>query len=295
MQTLMVSIIDRGEKNMSSKILDIIDNRASCRSFLEKEIPEEIMNQLLDVACKSPSSGGFQTYSIIKVTQKEKKEQLVKLCRNQKFIERAPVNLIFCIDFRRVKMINEVEPTPCIETDSFMNFWMGLIDAAVSAQTLCLAAEAFGLKTVYIGNIVNTVDKVTELLSIPQYVCPAIMVTIGYPKIVRKPPLRYDRNILIHKEEYKDIDIGVLMKAHKNKYGNQKIKAKESLIEKIYNIAHTYHGKEYAEKCKKYILDKGYISTYQYWFGCYYIDEEGFLDAQGYKEFMKKQGFNWLE
>lgn len=283
------------EDNMSNNIFNIIDNRATCRSFMEKEIPEEIMNQLLDAACKSPSSGGFQTYSIIKVTKKEKKQQLVKLCRNQKFIEKAPVSLIFCIDFRRVKRIIEVEPSPCIETDSFMNFWMGLIDASISAQTLCLAAEAFGLKSVYIGNMVNTVDKVAELFNIPQYVCPAIMVTLGYSTSVPKLTLKYDKSILVHEEEYKDMDIDILMKAYKEKDGNQKIKATEKLVEKVYNTAKAYHSAEYAEKCKRYIQDKGIVSTYQYWFGCYYLEEEGFLNMQGYKEFMKKQGFNWLE
>jgi len=280
---------------MSNDIIDIINNRATCRSYIEKEIPEEIMNQLLDAACKSPSSGGFQTYSIIKVTKKEKKEQLVKLCRNQKFIEKAPVSLIFCIDFRRVKRINEIEPAPCIETDTFMNFWMGLIDAAISAQTLCLAAEAFGLKTVYIGNIINMIDEAAKLLNIPEYVCPAVMVTIGYPTKTPSPTLRYDKSVLIHEEEYRDIDIDMLMKAYKEKDGSQKIKATERLVERIYNTAKAYHGVEHAEKCKQYILDKGIISTYQYWFGCYYLEEEGFLSMQGYKEFMKRQGFKWLE
>ncbi len=280
---------------MNNDIINIIDSRATCRSFLEKEIPEEIMDKLLDAACKSPSSGGFQTYSIIKVTDKSKKKELVKLSRNQKFIEKAPVSLVFCIDFRRVKLINEVEPTPCIETDIFSNFWMGIIDAAVSAQTLCLAAEAFNLKSVYIGNIVNRVDKVAELLNIPQYVCPVIMVTLGYPKTTPKPSLKYDRSILVHNEEYKDPDINLLIKAYKDKDGSQCIKASEKLVEKIYNTACAYHGKEYAEKCKEYIEKKGIISTYQYWFGCYYLDEDGFLDFQGYKDFMNKQGFKWLE
>ncbi|HCJ58413.1 nitroreductase family protein [Lutispora sp.] len=279
---------------MNDNIFDIISKRATCRSFIEKEIPEEIMDKLLDAACKSPSSGGFQTYSIIKVTEKEKKKQLVQLSRNQRFIEKAPVNLVFCIDFRRVKRIIEVEPSPCIETDTFMNFWMGIIDAAISAQTLCLAAEAYGLKTVYIGNIINTVDEVAKLLNIPQYVCPVIMVTIGYPTSIPKTSLKYDKSILVHEEEYKDIDIDVLMEAYKKKDGNQKIKAAEKLVEKIYNTAKAYHGEEYAEKCKQYILEKGIVSTYQYWFGCYYLEEEGFLSMQGYKEFMKGQGFKWL-
>ncbi len=278
---------------MSHNIFTIINNRATCRAFQEKEIPAEIMDQLLDLACKSPSAGGFQTFSIIKVTEKEKKQELARLSRNQMFIARAPVNLVFCIDYRRLKRIVEAEPAPCLETDNIINFWMGIIDAAVSAQTLCLAAEAFGLKTVYIGNIINTLDRVSDLLRIPKYVCPAIMVTIGYPARVPTPPPRYDKSILIHEEEYRDISMDALMEAYRQKEGEQKKNATERLTQKVYNTAKAYHGVEYAEKCRQFILEKGYISSYQYWFGCYYLDEDIFM--QGYKEFMKRQGFNWLE
>ena len=43
------------------------------------------------------------------------------------------------------------------------------------------------------------------------------------------------------------------------------------------------------------IEQKGYISPYQYWFGCWYLDEPEFLDWDGYRSYFKNQGFNWLE
>lgn len=279
---------------MENNIIDIINNRASCRSYLEKEIPEDILNQLLDAACRAPSGGGFQAYSIIKVTDKEKKDKLVDLCRGQKFISKAPVNLIFCIDYRRIKRINEVEPCPFDLTDKFMDFWMTIIDTAVAAHTLCLAAESYGLKSVYIGNILHTVDQVSELLNIPDYVCPSIMLTLGYPKTVPKQPTKYSRDIIVHEEEYKDTDIDKLVEAYNIKNNNWKMKLQEKFINRVYETALELHGKEYAEKCKEDILNKGYISSYQYWFGCYYLDGEDFMQLDDYVKFMRKKGFNWI-
>mgnify|MGYP000995260426 CR=1 FL=1 len=163
-------------------IYDIMNNRSSCRSFTDKEVTDETLDKILNVACKAPSSGGFQTYSIIKIRNEKTKSSLARLCRNQMFIEKAPVCLVFCIDYRRIKRINEVIPAPCDLTNNFMDFWMSVLDTAICAQTLCIAAEAENLKSVYIGNILNTIDQVSNLLKLPKYVCPSIMVVLGYPK-----------------------------------------------------------------------------------------------------------------
>lgn len=279
---------------MNNEILDIINKRASCRNFLEKEIPADILNQILDAAIKAPSSSGFQDYSIIKVTNIDIKEKLVEYSRNQSFIAKAPVSLIFCIDYRRTKRINEVQSTPFNETNNFMNLWMTIIDTAISAHTLCLAAESFDLRSVYIGNILNMSDKVSELLKLPDYVLPSIMVTLGYPKNKINTSRKFGRNVLVHDEEYHDIDILTLLNEYMNKYSSWNMKPNEKFINKIHETAVKYHGLEYADICKKGILEKGYISPYQYWFGYYYLDEEGFMGFKEYQSFMEKKGYNWM-
>jgi len=280
---------------MKKEIFDIIDNRASCRSFLEKEIPPDILEQILEAAVKAPSSGGFQTYSIIKITDREKKEKLAQYSRNQRFIAKAPVSLVFCIDYRRIKRINEVQPTPFAETGSFANLWMSVIDTAICAQTLCMAAEALGLKSVYIGNILNTADKVAELLKLPDYVLPSIMVTLGYPRSPGKTSGKYGINLLVHDEEYRDMDMDGLLAEYRKKYRDWNMKPNEKNTGTLYNTADAYHGQAYAELCKKYVLEKNAVSPYQYWFGCYYLDEEGFMGFNEYRNFMEKKGFNWLK
>lgn len=280
---------------MEKGLFDIIENRASCRSFSDQEIPSDVLNRILEAAVKAPSGGGFQNYSIIKVTDREKREKLVKYSRNQKFIARAPVSLVFCIDYRRIKRINEVEPSPFAETDHFTNFWMSVIDTAICAQTACLAAEALGLKSVYIGNILNVGDKVSELLNLPDYVLPSIMVTLGYCLRNPKPSLKYDTNVLVHDEEYRDMDIGQLLGEYRKKYGDWHMKPNEKNTAKIYQTAAAWHGREYAELCRKYILERNSVSPYQFWFGCYYLEEKDFMGFTEYQAFMEKKGFRWMK
>lgn len=275
-------------------IYDIMNNRSSCRSFTDKDVNDETLNKILNVACNAPSSGGFQNYSIIKIRNVETKNKLASLCRNQMFIEKAPVCLVFCIDYRRIKRINEIIPAPCNQINNFMDFWMSVIDTAICAQTLCIAAEEENLKSVYIGNIINTIDQVSDLLKLPEYVCPSIMVVLGYPKHDLKLSKKYDSEVIVHNEEYKDMDMDSLLKKYKKKYDDWNMRTSNNLIDKIYDTCFNLHDKEFAEKFEEYALKNKKISPYQFWFGYYYINQKEFLNLNGYIKFMKKQGFNWI-
>ncbi len=275
-------------------IYDIINNRSSCRSFTNKEISEETLNRILNAACKAPTSGGFQNYSIIKITNEQTKGKLAKLCRNQMFIEKAPVCLVFCIDYRRIKRINEVIPAPCDLTNNFMDFWCLVLDTAISAQTLCIAAESENLQSVYIGNVINTIEEVSQLLKLPKYVCPSIMVVLGYPKNKTVLSKKYQTNVIVHDEEYKDMNIDNLVVEYDKKYEDWNMRLTNNLIEKICSTCLRNDGVEFAEKFKDYALKNNKISAYQFWFGYYYLNQEDFLDLEGYIKFMKKQGFNWI-
>lgn len=275
-------------------IYEMMNNRSSCRSFTDEEITEETLNKILNVACNAPSSGGFQNYSIIKIRNVKTKSKLAKLCRNQTFIEKAPVCLIFCIDYRRIKRINEIIPAPCDLTNSFMDFWMSVLDTAICAQTLCIAAEEENLGSVYIGNIINTIDRVSDLLKLPEYVCPSIMVVLGYPKNNSKPSKKYDSKVIVHDEGYKDMDTKSLLMEYEEKYKDWNMKTTNNLINKIYDTCFSLHGKEFAENFKEYAISKNKISPYQFWLGYYYNNNKEFLDMNGYIKLMKKQKFNWI-
>ena len=78
-----------------------------------------------------------------------------------------------------------------------------------------------------------------------------------------------------------------------NRY--QKMPARADHVEACCAMAEQLHGSQYAAQVRADIAKKGYISPYQYWFGCWYLDEPEFLDWDGYRTYFKKQGFNWLE
>lgn len=287
---------ERNEEISMSAFYDLIENRASCRAFQPDAIPEEILNRILTAGCQSPSAGGFQNISIIQVTDQEKRNQLVQFSRNQKFIGIAPVSLIFCIDYHRTKQVLREEPAPFSEADTFQNFVMGTVDASICAQTMVLAAEHEGLASCYIGNILNVANQIDQVFALPKHVCPVIMLTLGYPKFtVRRQPPKYSPQLIVHHNEYKEREDDTVYKAYRKQNNWKTFSAKPQWIEACCQRADQLHGSAYAQEVREHIMRQGKLSPYQFWYGCYYSEEPGFMSTADFFQYYKEKGFGWLE
>ncbi|MBU1469128.1 MAG: nitroreductase family protein [candidate division Zixibacteria bacterium] len=143
------------EKQYLNETIRLLHERSTCRSFEDKKIPEEVLQQILDAGIHAPTGGNLQPYSIIKVENVETSKRLGELCEQQDFIGTAPVNLIFCIDWHLLKRWAEIEYAAFTATISFRHFWISFQDTVIAAQNICIAADALGLGSVYIGSVLE--------------------------------------------------------------------------------------------------------------------------------------------
>lgn len=277
-------------------ILELMRNRCSCRNFEQRPIPDELMEELLEAAALTPSGSGFQNYSIIKVTRKETKEKLAELSMHQGFIAKAPVNLVYCVDLRRQMRLLEQIPAPCDQPDSVRSFMVLIMDALISAQTFCIAAESKGLRTVYIANLLNRMEEAAQLLKLPEYVLPLVLVCVGYPKGKGIPSPKYDWKVLVHDEEYQDLPIDALMAAHREKYRDWKMKPEPAFVQQIVSTARESGGQELEERVKEYLTHAEVLDPYQYYFGYRYLPQPEYMSGfEEYRRFFEKQGFGCLD
>ena len=279
---------------MSRDLYDLIEARGSCRSFRTDPIPDEVMARILEATAKSPSGGGFQAISIVKVTDPAKREALVPLSRGQAFLAKAPVSLVFCADYRRMEQVMKKEPAPCAETMGIHRFMSAVIDASIAAQSAVLAAQAEGLGSCYNGNILNYMDRISVLLQLPKKVFPVIMVTLGYPKGKVTQAPKYPASVLVHENTYREPSDEEAYRAYRKQNRWRKYPAREAFVEKCCTMAEKLHGVSYAEAVRKDIEAKGYLGPYQFWFGVYYEDEPGYLHNEEYEAYFKEQGFDWF-
>ncbi|MEG2300613.1 MAG: nitroreductase family protein [Acinetobacter sp.] len=74
----------------------VIQSRRSVRKFTKKEIPDEVLDDCLDLALLAPNSSNLQPWTFYVVQNPTKKKQLVKACLNQLAAKTAS-ELIVCV------------------------------------------------------------------------------------------------------------------------------------------------------------------------------------------------------
>jgi FMN reductase (NADPH) len=187
------------------EMLKILQDHRSIREFLDKQIPEDDIRNIIRSAQAAPSSSHGQSYSIISIINSEQKSKLAEYAGNQKQVENCSHFFVFCADLYRIKKIAEKQEVDMTESmDSVEMFLVATIDAALVAQNTANAAEALGLGTVYIGGLRNNPYKVSKLLKLPTRVFPLFGMCIGYPdpnKIPEKKP-RLPQEAIFYENEY---------------------------------------------------------------------------------------------
>lgn len=185
-------------------IIQSLHKRKSVRAYTGQAIPEEDVQAILEAAAQAPTAGNQQLYTILRITDPEKKHQLSISCDNQPFIEKAGLVLIFCADcLKWYKAFSEAGCSPRLPEEG--DLLLAVCDTLIAAQNAVVAAESLGIGSCYIGDILEQVETHRELLELPRYVLPAAMVVFGYPteqQLIREKPRRADMRYIVFENSY---------------------------------------------------------------------------------------------
>lgn len=183
--------------------MDFIKNRRTIRKYKQKELPNELLNQLLEEAFRASTMGNMQLYSVVVTRSSELKAKLAPAHFNQPMVTGAPVVLTFCADFNRFSKwchLRQAEPG----YDNMISFLNAATDTLLVTQNFCTLAEAHGLGICYLGTTVYNPDQIIKVLQLPKLVMPVATITVGYPD---ENPAQVDRLPLagiMHEEVYSD-------------------------------------------------------------------------------------------
>lgn len=194
--------------------IDTILKRKSIRSYLPAPIPKDKKQQVIDAMLRAPTAGNQMLYSVIDIESAELKHTLSETCDHQPFIATAPWLLLFLADFQRIYdffQFSDVESlvkagrasaTKPQEADLLL----AACDALIAAQTAVVAAEALGIGSCYIGDIMENYEIHRDLLHLPPYAAPVTMICFGYPteqQQVRPRTPRLPQDLIITKDRYR--------------------------------------------------------------------------------------------
>ena len=79
-----------------NEVLCQLHDRKSVRAYEDRPVEPEIKRAVLEAAIQAPTAGNMALYTILDITDPEKKAALAKSCDDQPFIAQAPMVLIFC-------------------------------------------------------------------------------------------------------------------------------------------------------------------------------------------------------
>lgn len=189
-----------------NEIIKALAVRKSVRSYTDREISSDCKEQILRAATEAPTAGNQQMYTILDITSQELKDKLSVTCDNQPFIATGKMVLIFCADFHKwyqaftLAGCSPRRPGPG-------DFLLAVEDAAIAAQNAVTAAESLGIGSCYIGDIMENYELHRELLHLPEFVFPALMLVFGYPtpqQQEREKPKRAALDFIVHENAYPD-------------------------------------------------------------------------------------------
>lgn len=191
-----------------NEILESLHRRKSVRVFTDEPVGEGEKQAVLAAAFQAPTAGNQQLYTILDITDQSIKDTLAETCDHQPFIARAPVVLIFCADCR--KWFDAYVEAGCSpRRPGPGDLMLAVEDAAIAAQNAVTAAESLGLGSCYIGDIMERYETHRELLRLPPWVFPAVMLVMGRPTQQQKDrpkPERAAMEHVVHSNTYRRMD-----------------------------------------------------------------------------------------
>lgn len=244
--------------------MDCLKERRTIRKYQQKDISTDLLNDLLESACRASTVGNMQTYSIVVTRDAERKAALAPAHFYQPMVQEAPVVLTFCIDLRRFsKWCEQRKAEPGY--NNFEWFVTGAIDALLVAQTFCVAAEAKGLGICYLGTTTYNPQQIIDALHLPELVFPITTVTVGWPD---EHPSQVDRlplEAVVHDEIYHDYTAA--------------------------DIDRLYAYKESLPENRQFVSENGKETLAQVFTDIRYTKKDSEAMSKSLWEAMKKQGF----
>jgi nitroreductase len=185
----------KGEKAMA-EIMEVIQGRRSIRNYLDKEVPEETLAQVLEAVRWAPSWANSQCWEVIVVKDPEVKRKLQELMAKgnpaTRAMVEAPLVLGLCGKLQSAGYYKDQATT------KFGDWFM--FDVGIATQTLCLAAHNLGLGTVIAGLFDH--DGVKEVLKVPAGFELVVLIPMGFAAKGTSAPKRREAAEFTHLDRF---------------------------------------------------------------------------------------------
>ena len=205
-------------KSFGPKVLDPIHGRRSVRRYLQKTVPEDLLERVLEAARWAPSPHGRQPWRFAVLTKEATKERLARAMGEEwranlemdgqsvKVVEKrlegsrrrlldAPVLVLICL------YLEDLDAYPDAERQRGETT-MAVQSLGAAAQNALLAAYDSGLDAGWMCAPLFCPERVVEALGLDPKLVPHALLTLGYAE--GDPPKRRSRKAIDDLVVYRD-------------------------------------------------------------------------------------------
>jgi len=157
-------------------VLNVIKDRRSVRSFLDKDIDIETVLKIIEAGSYAPSGHNNQPWSFAIVKDKAFKEEVSHLTAYKKIISNANVLIVAFLDKEH-----------SYDRDK------DLMALGACIQNMMLYAHSIGLGSVWLGEILKNKEKLRQMLEVSSEKEVMAVIALGYP--AKKPAFPGRRSV----------------------------------------------------------------------------------------------------
>jgi nitroreductase len=169
-----------------NQILEVIKSRRSVREYQNKEIKDEMIENILEAGRWAPSGLNNQPWSFIVITNKKIAHSMAECTRYGSIIRSAPLLIAVFLDSNA--MYDHTKDTQA---------------CGAAIQNMLLAAHGMGLGAVWLGEILNQKDDVRHILNAPDSLELMAVIAVGYPSSdISLKKERRELSEIVHREKF---------------------------------------------------------------------------------------------
>jgi len=229
-------------------------NRRSIRRYERRELEPEQLLFIYDAIRNTPTSYNGQQFSVIALTDKERKTELSEIV-GQKQIKTCALFLLFCADFHKLNMAASLEgmQSPRFQ-DTIDGYTVGVIDAALAMGNAIVATESMGLGSCCIGYTRTCNPKaIARFFALPKGVAVVCGLAIGFPNEMPDLKPKLPRDMVIFGDRYRPDEEG--MKEELKAYNEEIIRFNKQRSEGATDNEWISHILDYHREAAKHKLE----------------------------------------
>lgn len=178
---------------------DTVHQRRSIRTYLNKDVPQDLLRRILEYGHAAPTAGNIQPWEFVIIRDEKRKKIVVDTTftgrdetngKPQQWMLSAPLFIAVCGN--RKKIMERYGET---SLDSLL-----YLDCSACIENMLLGAVHLGLASCYVSGFRR--DELSKVLNLPEGYEPIALLPIGYPYGVCSERPKIGIDSIIHQEMF---------------------------------------------------------------------------------------------